>query len=46
MKKFILGLLLLFVVAISLSACRSTKPPCPAYQANSTQLTTEYNYSK
>lgn len=46
MKKFIISLIIVFVVAISLSACRSTKPPCPAYQANNIGLSIDNNYSK
>jgi len=46
MKKIILSLLILFIVAITFTACRSTKPPCPAYEANNTHVTTELNYSK
>ncbi len=33
MKKIIIGLVLAAFMAISLTSCRSTKPPCPAYSS-------------
>ena len=33
MKKTSIILALVFLLAMSLSSCRSTKPPCPAYSS-------------
>ncbi len=31
MKKLILAVSLLLLIALGFTACRSSKPPCPAY---------------
>jgi len=31
MKKIAIAIIIVFFIGLSLSSCRSTKPPCPAY---------------
>ncbi len=46
MKKIGIILAFVFLLALSLSSCRSTRPPCPAYQASNTIQVDNQNIAK
>ncbi len=46
MKKITLILAFVFLVAIALSSCRSSRPPCPAYSSVNSVHVDNQNISK